>query len=48
MRPLVGAVVRSVRRLLSDVGEEGYAQQWGGEAFPLRELNVLESSLKDH
>ncbi|MFI7452703.1 hypothetical protein ACIBQX_34785 [Nonomuraea sp. NPDC049714] len=46
--PLVRAVVRSVRRLLSEMGEEEYARQWGGQAFPSRELNVLESWLKDH
>ncbi|MFI6534884.1 hypothetical protein ACIBHY_20700 [Nonomuraea sp. NPDC050547] len=48
VRPLVGAVVRSVRRLLFDLGEEEYARQWSGETFPLRELNALESWLKDH
>jgi hypothetical protein len=46
--PLVRAVVRAVRRLLFEVGEEEYARQWRGQAFPLRELNVLESWLKDH
>lgn len=46
--PLVRAVVRSVRRLLFEMSEEEYARQWGGQAFPLRELNVLESWLKDH
>ncbi|TXK38208.1 hypothetical protein [Nonomuraea sp. C10] len=46
--PLVRAVVRSIRRLLFEMGEEEYARQWGGQAFPLRELNVLESWLKDH
>jgi len=46
--PLVRAVVRSVRRLLSAMGAEEYARQWGGQAFPLRELNVLESWLRDH
>ncbi|MER6946458.1 hypothetical protein ABT294_20730 [Nonomuraea sp. NPDC000554] len=43
---LVRAVVRSVRRLLFEMGEEEYSRQWGGRAFPLRELNVLEAWLK--
>ncbi|WP_326825793.1 hypothetical protein [Streptosporangium sp. NBC_01756] len=46
--PLVRAVVRSVRRLLSEMGEEDYARQWRDQAFPLRELNTLESWLRDH
>ncbi|NRQ34989.1 hypothetical protein HII36_24625 [Nonomuraea sp. NN258] len=46
VRPLVRAVVRSVRRLLFEMGEEEYARQWRDHAFPLRELNVLESWLK--
>ncbi|MET8047819.1 hypothetical protein ABZU75_09455 [Streptosporangium sp. NPDC005286] len=45
---IVRAVVRSARRVLSEMGEEEYARQWRGQAFPLRELNILESWLKDH
>ncbi|MBF8191700.1 hypothetical protein ITP53_39620 [Nonomuraea sp. K274] len=47
-RPIVDAVVQSARRVLSATGEEEYARQWDGEAFPLHELNILEFWLKDH
>jgi len=34
-------------RARREMGEE-HARQWGGQAFPLRELNALESWIKDH
>lgn len=48
VRPLVDAVARSVRLLLSRMGEAAYARQWGGEAFPLHEQCTLESWIRNH